>query len=829
MYYNYSEGIKNQMNLSSELNVLEIVDERPMKISVFTIIMDKIQMSSSFRLIYVLDGKIEIQINSNAYELDKGQFALINPFDFFYVKASSLEDQVLAIDINKEEFKLNSSMAIDNKLLISSQKNNGNLFTDAKTEIEKLLFIANKYTHHLKGELFSTLSNIVRFLSDNHFYLPTDALRDEEDIRRIKQIIDFALDKMTENLSLKDVAENVHLNYYYLSHFFSTFAGFSFKEFILSNKIYQSLERLRDTDDKIIDIAIDSGFNSTKTYYQSFSHFYAVSPNDYRKCFRIVKGEKGIRHDAIYIAQHRDALITSLGSAFESIPVNTTQQLVPIDFNLPAISQRPTRFGIAGMSRAFEILYASNQKMIKEITSNIDYEYIKLRGIFNDEMMIYNDEEGDVRYNFSYLDQVVDFVLSLNLKPFIELDFMPKGLASSDRTLFYWRANMSLPNDYTKWGLLIENTVRHLADRYGAEQIRTWRFDCWNKPDYHGFFFTGDRADFFKLYQISVEAAKRGCPLIKVGGPNTTAGELMPDFLENFFNYVKKNNIPLDFVSIQVYGDHFKDFSPVRSPANFVRMVNREMNDINYLGQEIEIIRKIIGPETELFISEFNVSARTNFFIRDSSFMGPYLLDSVRQSWESISSLCSWTLSDAIEEIRAPIDTFHGGLGLMTYNNIPKASFFAFQFLNRLYPRIILEEPGCFVSEKDKSFTIILYNLAYFDKTGINSDFHALTVSNTYSYFKKRGNREFHLAFNIPEGNYFYHKESVSRKKGSAFDEMIQVGFKEPLSDSNIAYLKEKSRPETNETIIHIKKDSVMVETLEEHEMAFIQITPIKT
>ena len=73
-------------------------------------------------------------------------------------------------------------------------------------------------------------------------------------------------------------------------------------------------------------------------------------------------------------------------------------------------------------------------------------------------------------YNFTYLDRVVDSYLQLNIRPFLELGFMPEKIASGKQTVFYWKGNVTPPADYNKWCSMIQATLRHLMDRYGKAE-----------------------------------------------------------------------------------------------------------------------------------------------------------------------------------------------------------------------------------------------------------------------------------------------------------------------------------------------------------------------
>ena len=78
----------------------------------------------------------------------------------------------------------------------------------------------------------------------------------------------------------------------------------------------------------------------------------------------------------------------------------------------------------------------------------------------------YEDETGakHAEYNFTYLDRVMDAYRRLGLRPFLELGFMPKKLASGTQTMFYWASNVTPPADYEAWCALVQATLRHLMD-----------------------------------------------------------------------------------------------------------------------------------------------------------------------------------------------------------------------------------------------------------------------------------------------------------------------------------------------------------------------------
>lgn len=139
------------------------------------------------------------------------------------------------------------------------------------------------------------------------------------------------------------------------------------------------------------------------------------------------------------------------------------------------------------------------------------------------------------------------------MKPFVELSFMPSALASGKRTGLHYHNNITTPKDYEAWAAYIKEFAAYLINRYGEEEVESWRVEIWNEPDL-GTFFSGTQQEYFKLYSYTVRALKAVDRKLRVGGPSTSAGRWLKEFLE----YAERENLPCDFVSTHQYpGDGF--------------------------------------------------------------------------------------------------------------------------------------------------------------------------------------------------------------------------------------------------------------------------------
>lgn len=150
----------------------------------------------------------------------------------------------------------------------------------------------------------------------------------------------------------------------------------------------------------------------------------------------------------------------------------------------------------------------------------------------------------------SALDEVLDLVLASGLRPIVELSFTPSSLATDPAaTVFTYRANVSPPADLVRYGELVAQVVRHMIERYGADEVREWAFEVWNEPNL-AVFWTGDMAAYFALYDRVARAVKEVDPALRVGGPATAGSGWIAPFLD----FVHETDAPLDFLSTHTYG-----------------------------------------------------------------------------------------------------------------------------------------------------------------------------------------------------------------------------------------------------------------------------------
>ena len=201
-----------------------------------------------------------------------------------------------------------------------------------------------------------------------------------------------------------------------------------------------------------------------------------------------------------------------------------------------------------GSGHATLALRADWQKQLTRCSKELGFKHVRFHGLLSDDMGTLVNENEQLVYSFFNADQVCDFLLSIGMRPFVELSFMPLALSSGGDIVFHYKGNVTPPRDYNEWQTLINKLVQHWVERYGIDAVSQWFFEVWNEPNLDAF-WKGSQDDYFNLYKHAAAGIKNVHANLKVGGPATAANEWISEFLD----YAKKNNVPVDFISTHHY------------------------------------------------------------------------------------------------------------------------------------------------------------------------------------------------------------------------------------------------------------------------------------
>lgn len=377
-----------------------------------------------------------------------------------------------------------------------------------------------------------------------------------------------------------------------------------------------------------------------------------------------------------------------------------------------------------GSCHAATALRSDYREQLQRAHEELGFEYVRFHGLFDDDMSVVLSDapspyipSDKVKYNFMNIDNIFDFLISIGMKPFIEIGFMPKLLASGDSTAFSYEGNITEPKDFGQWSHFIESFIRHLEERYGETEVKTWFFEVWNEPNLEHF-WKGTMESYFKLYECTVRAVKKVNADYQTGGPATSINAWIPELRQ----FCEANNVPLDFISTH----HYPTDDPLWSNPDIDLMQLMSEKGMDVMNKyDKHIMRKMTqrarqeSGELPLYYTEWNISALLGDVEHDTTYASAMIARILHENSGLAEGYSYWTFTDIFEEMGQMPGEFHGGFGLQTYHGIRKPSYRLFELFHKMGTKQYQVESestdeknniGVLATENKDKMSIIVYN-----------------------------------------------------------------------------------------------------------------------
>ncbi|MFL6660297.1 MAG: GH39 family glycosyl hydrolase [Massilia sp.] len=342
------------------------------------------------------------------------------------------------------------------------------------------------------------------------------------------------------------------------------------------------------------------------------------------------------------------------------------------DYNAPATPlSHPWRLCV-GSGHATLALRADWQAQLREASAELGFRYVRFHGLLDDDMGTLICQSNEFVYSFFNADQIFDFLVSIGMRPIVELSFMPSTLSSGGNIVFHYKGNITPPREMAQWGELMRRLAQHWVDRYGVDEVAQWYFEVWNEPNLPAF-WTGDQALYFELYRTTITAIKGVDARLRVGGPATAGNAWIPEFQQ----YCADHAVPPDFISTHYYPtDAFGEIG-----ADTITQLAHAPLDV--MRQHALIAREQAAGKPLLY-TEWNITSNPRDPLHDSAVAAALAVRIVMGVDDVVDAYSYWTFSDIFEENYFPSVPFHGGFGLMNLHGIKKPIYHAFAMVAKL-------------------------------------------------------------------------------------------------------------------------------------------------
>lgn len=796
----------------SKHETIEYANDMPVKISIETIKDASRHWHSSIEIYLVLSGEITIIMNAKSYQLQEDDIILVNTNQFHEVHSKNNVTALLQIKYDFIKPWLTDSAYFECN---SAKYHNKSKYFALKKSIAKLIHLKYNTKDHKELLITSQSYQLIHELIINFKSAGQEMSgKNYKNLKRLKGILEFLNDNYMDNITLNMVADREYLSPSYLSHFFEKNMGISFFNYLTGVRMNHAVCQLLNTDLTIEQIAANNGFSNSRYFVSNFKKEYGILPKQYQKEHR--KSNKPSEHgNILFSIEHHDYL-NKLGEYLdieEFIPENTTlsaTKTILLNINTQSKPKilRHTFKNFTGVGRAKEILMERIQTELKILQKEIGFRHIKFHGILDDSMMLYNeDSQGNPYLTFTYVDEMICFLLSVGIKPFIQFSFMPKLLAkNTERTHFYNPVILSEPKDYNKWEYLITGLTKHLILKYGIAEVRTWLFSFWNVPFLSYLFSFETNEIAYELYKRTRGCVKMCDELLQFGNPSYGSLNFTSTELYDFLDFCKSENCYPDFYNIHCYPVKPPDMDCITSFNNDICKDNPiELesvilsDDPGYMANMINCFKGKISsyPKLPIYITEWASTSSHRDWLNDTCYRSAYIVKNILENYDEVDSFGNWCLSDTFEELPLDNNEFHGELGLFTCRGIKKPAYYAFVFLNKLMDYLLEKGNGYFVTtNQNGDYAILLYNYHHISPLYAQGILFNVTFMERYNAFVDTHSLEFDLSLHmIPNGKYILTEHILNREYGSAFDEWVRMGGLPLHTQEEIDILKGRSMP----------------------------------
>lgn len=370
-----------------------------------------------------------------------------------------------------------------------------------------------------------------------------------------------------------------------------------------------------------------------------------------------------------------------------------------------ALSKNYTRIWeqLWNLGSAEELLRADVQRHILLMQKELGMKTVHIWGLFSEEMLI-RLEKGE-NYNFSRIDQVLDFLVLHHMSPMIDLGFHPVELYSAGKTILYREKEKGYeePEQYLS---LIREFADHCVARYGEYETAGWQFEI-SKDDR---LFLHGGASFFQMYESVSLIIRERIPEARVGGGAIFVYDDLSILKEFLSGWKSRRSYP-DFLSVWVY------------PYELVLDDEKEKKLIvsgnpDYICSRISAVQNILKEygNVPLYVTRWDISLSCRNYLNESCYRGASLIKNIVSCLGKAEVMSCFGSTDLLCDFYDTAESIFGGYGLITKDGIGKPAFYALRFLQSMGKYFVARDENYFITKDDRgNYYMIVFNCCRMD------------------------------------------------------------------------------------------------------------------
>lgn len=458
--------------------------------------------------------------------------------------------------------------------------------------------------------------------------------------------------------------------------------------------------------------------------------------------------------------------------------------------------------GYASTLRGYEM-----EAALSRLQQDIGFQYGRICRI-TDLIETY-EIDGQPFFDYSAVYALLDQLEERRMIPFLELG-NKSFLIQESTTLSHAPISASDTREYFSHLIrILPEFLRSCINHYGQESIDRWYFEIsfmyTDVKEREVFGFTQFAGVFRRIYDI-IRSFSAKC---RIGGPGFNDWS-DPARIGSAYKTLMAYGKEPDFFSFYLYPLEISD-RPGAILSTNPELASRRMEQV------AEIIRSL-KSSAELWVTECNSNLSCRNLLNDSCYQAVFLAKLALAAQRcAVTAIGYYLLSDAPLHYYDSLDFLFGGWGLLSDQNIPKPSYYAYELLNRLGTYLIESGDSFLVSSNSGgSFQLLAFRYCHPKEPYCLSNIDKYSLESFENVFDNSGSDQYHFSLRqVQKGTYILRRYQIDLIHANIFRVWRQMNYLRPNNELLLSEIESASSLIPEISVYRVGEDRVLSLSME--------------
>lgn len=242
---------------------------------------------NDIELLLVLNGEVEISTNGVSRILEPDDMVLINSNMGHATLARKPDSIAMVIHIDptflKEYYENVEFLSFD--IWSTKENRNNRIFVLIRAYLSELMLCGNKKEPRqrllFESSFYSLLHTVISNFPPKEIQSAAFMLNQKK-FNALDKMIKYINKNYKKKITLDRLAKESGYNSSYVSQVFKSYLGINFYDYLTRVRLREATRELSQTENKVLDIALENGFPDMKAFNLTFKENFGKSPKEYR-------------------------------------------------------------------------------------------------------------------------------------------------------------------------------------------------------------------------------------------------------------------------------------------------------------------------------------------------------------------------------------------------------------------------------------------------------------------------------------------------------------------------------------------------------------------